>query len=108
FLTALRLPVAVTFGYTINPERHEPSQRHLYAADGSTSHVTIAHHPEPHRVTETGPQRLWTHVENAHQQWTEWGQPGWERLGLTVDITTRTQSIWLDEPGNPIATLPPQ
>ncbi|MGH3621792.1 MAG: methyltransferase domain-containing protein, partial [Sciscionella sp.] len=92
FLTALRLPVAVTFGYTINPERHEPSQLHLYAADGSTSHVTIAHHPERHRVAETGPQRLWTHVEDAHRQWTEWGQPGWERLGLTVDITTRTQS----------------
>jgi protein-L-isoaspartate(D-aspartate) O-methyltransferase (PCMT) len=104
FLTALRLPVAVTFGYTIDPERGQPSRVHLYAADGSTSNVTIGDH-ERHRVTETGPIRLWTHVEDAHRQWTEWGQPCWDRLGLTVDTTTDNQVIWLDEQDNPIATL---
>jgi hypothetical protein len=106
FLTALRLPVAVTFAYTIDPERREPSQVHLYAADGSTSRVTIAHDRGQHRVAETGPLRLWMHVEDAHRQWTQWGQPGWDRLGFTMDTATHTQSIWLDEPGNPIATLP--
>ena len=106
FLTALRLPVTVTFGYTIDPERREPSHVHLYAADGSTSHVTIAHDHDRHRVSETGPLRLWTHVEDAHRQWTQWGQPDWDRLGFTVDTTTHTQSLWLDEPENPIATLP--
>ncbi|MGH3855633.1 MAG: methyltransferase domain-containing protein [Pseudonocardiaceae bacterium] len=107
FLTALRLPVAVTFGYTIDPERAEPSQVDLYAADGSTSQVTIDHNDSRHRVTETGPTRLWAHVENAHRQWVEWGQPSWDRLGLTADTTTRTQMIWLDQPEHPIATLSP-
>ncbi|MGH3832807.1 MAG: hypothetical protein ACRDRS_20610 [Pseudonocardiaceae bacterium] len=58
-----------------------------------------------HRVTETGPTRLWAHVENAHRHWAERGQPGWDRLGLTVDTTTRTQMTWLDQPEHPIATL---
>lgn len=106
FLTALRLPVPVTFGYTIDPERGQPSQVHLYAADGSTSHATIGDDQHPHQVSETGPIRLWAHVEDAHQRWIEWGQPGWARLGLTVD-TTGDQTIWLDDEENPIATLTP-
>lgn len=96
FLSALRLPVAVTFGYTIDPGQGEPS------------HVIISHNHDRHRVTETGPTRLWIHVENAHRRWTEWGQPGWDRLGLTVDTTARTQVLWLDQPEHPIATLPHQ
>lgn len=105
FLTALRLPVAVTFGYTIDPERSQPSQVHLYAADGSTSHVTIGEDQHAHQVTETGPIRLWAHVEDAHQRWIAWGQPGWDRLGLSVNTTTGSQVIWLDDQDNPIATL---
>jgi protein-L-isoaspartate(D-aspartate) O-methyltransferase len=105
FLTALRLPVPVTFGYTLDPERGQPSQVHLYAADGSTSHVTIGGDHHQHQVSETGPIRLCAHVEDAHQQWAEWGQSGWDRLGLTVDTITDSQVIWLDEQDNPIATL---
>jgi hypothetical protein len=84
-----------------------PLRHTVHATTPNAAATAVAtSHPTRHRVTETGPLRLWTRVENAHQQWTQWGQPGWDRLGFTVDTTTHIQSIWLDEPGNPIAILP--
>jgi hypothetical protein len=54
-------------------------------------------------VAETGPVRLWQHVEHAHQQWDNAGRPGWPRLGLA--ITPDTQTIYADDPGTTLAVL---
>jgi hypothetical protein len=43
-----------------------------------------------------GPHRLWRIIEDTHAQGHRFGQPGWNRFGLTV--TPEGQSIWLDTP----------
>ncbi|MGH3827992.1 MAG: hypothetical protein ACRDQX_12595 [Pseudonocardiaceae bacterium] len=74
----------------------------LPTPDGSRCEITLDTDGS-HRVRDTGPVRLWTHVEHAHQVWDPAGQPDWPRLGLTV--TTETQTIFADEPDNTIAAL---
>lgn len=56
-------------------------------------------------MSESGPVRLWSHVEAAHEQWTEVGAPEWSRLGLTV--TPSEQRIWLDTPDSGVTWLLP-
>lgn len=82
FLTVLRLPVAVTFGYTIDPNATSPAR---YTFPRPTAPPATSPSPTTPNgtVAETGPQRLWTHVEDAHGQWTAWGQ----RLVRTVPLT---------------------
>lgn len=50
-------------------------------------------------VTETGPRRLWTAVEQAHTLWQRTDHPGRDRFGLTIDPDG--QRIWLDSPTSP-------
>jgi hypothetical protein len=49
-------------------------------------------------VREGGPISLWAEVERAYQQWYDWGEPGWDRVGVTV--TQETWTVWVDEPRN--------
>jgi protein-L-isoaspartate O-methyltransferase len=55
-------------------------------------------------VEQYGPRRLWDEVETAHRWWQHAGRPGRLRFGLTV--TTDAQTIWLDDPGQPVLRLP--
>jgi hypothetical protein len=48
------------------------------------------------QVWEAVPTLLWATVEDAHRQWRELGEPGWDRFGLTV--TSDLQWVWLDAP----------
>ncbi|MFD0855961.1 hypothetical protein ACFQ07_27225 [Actinomadura adrarensis] len=51
-------------------------------------------------VLQYGSRHLWDEIEAAHGTWVRWGQPGWERFGLTV--TAEEQRIWLDRPAEVI------
>lgn len=104
FLTALRIGPHYRLGYSGNDPQHAPTAVCLSTPDGSRCEVTLA--PEAdgsHTVNETGPTQLWTQLEQVYQRWEDWGQPDWPRLGLAV--TTDTQTIFLDEPGNTLAVL---
>lgn len=54
-------------------------------------------------VSAIGP--LWSQIEAAHSRWTTLGEPSRERFGMTA--TAQRQWIWLDDPGQRIAELPP-
>ncbi|MBW0010172.1 MAG: methyltransferase domain-containing protein, partial [Pseudonocardiales bacterium] len=102
FLAALRLGGHYRLGYTGGDPHHGPDAVSITTPEGSRAEITLAtDHDDGHRVSETGPVRLWQHVEHAHQQWESAGRPGWPRLGLAV--TPDTQTIYIDEPGNPLA-----
>ncbi|MGH3855072.1 MAG: ATP-grasp peptide maturase system methyltransferase [Pseudonocardiaceae bacterium] len=104
FLAALRIGPNYRLGYTGGDPRHGPDAVCLSTPDGSRCEITLDPDADgSHRVRDTGPVRLWTHVERAHQVWDAAGRPDWPRLGLTV--TTETQTIFADEPGNTIAIL---
>jgi protein-L-isoaspartate(D-aspartate) O-methyltransferase len=54
-------------------------------------------------VYQSGPRRLWNEVETAYRWWEKNGRPGFERFGLTV--TADSETVWLDEPGNPVPPI---
>jgi hypothetical protein len=68
----------------------------LSTPDGSWA--LVAHTPQNgcYRTIQGGSRRLWDLLEAAHQHWSQLGEPGWERFGLTV--TADRHWIWLDAP----------
>jgi hypothetical protein len=103
FLAALRLGGRYRLGYTGGDPQHGPDAVSLTTPDGSRAEITLAPVQEGgHLVRETGPVRLWAHV-GAHQIRAAAGRPGWPRLGLAV--TADTQTIYVDDPGSPLAVL---
>ncbi|WP_414942695.1 methyltransferase domain-containing protein [Amycolatopsis sp. cmx-11-51] len=104
FLAALRIGGRYQLGYTGNPQDGPPRAAFITTPDGSRADITLA--PDDrgrHDVAETGPVRLWQHVEHAHQLWDQAGRPPWHRLGLLV--TRETQTIYTDTSDTPLATL---
>jgi hypothetical protein len=91
------LPRGVIQGILLDPTTREQTDATLAAPDGSWARVGLADHV----VTEGGVMSLWEPVEHAHRMWEAAGQPGWERLGLTVEPDGR-HTIWLDDPGNAV------
>lgn len=56
----------------------------LAASDGSWCEITTGHPDGRRHVAEGGPSDLFGHLAHTHRQWQELGQPGWDRLTLTV------------------------
>ncbi|MFE4519336.1 methyltransferase domain-containing protein [Kitasatospora sp. NPDC056783] len=54
----------------------------------------------PHRVRQYGGRRLWEEFEDTLAWWHRTGEPGVERLGLTV--TPNGRQAWLDDPAQPV------
>lgn len=92
FLAQLRLPADTALTYHLDPTTRTPVATTLSTIDGSWARVEL----DSATVTEAGGTPLWPHVEWAHQQWTDAGQPPWDRLGLTV--TPERHTVWLDDP----------
>jgi methyltransferase of ATP-grasp peptide maturase system len=96
FLIHAREPGRIEFGYTQDPETGGPGAEFYVASDGSWCELTTLS-DESRQVHEGGPHRLWTHIEDTIRQWRQLGQPGWDRLGLTV-LADGIQRVWVDEP----------
>ncbi|WP_344902715.1 methyltransferase domain-containing protein [Actinomadura meridiana] len=75
------------------------------AARSEDSRALVVHQPGSATadVEQSGPRDLWNEITTVYHQWTNWGQPGKERFGLSVSRAgTR---IWLDEPAHEVETL---
>lgn len=97
--TPLRRTVAVD-----GPTRHPRAVR-FAAADGSCCEVDLRPADDGTRVVrEGGPTPLWAEVERADHRWRGWGEPGWDRIGVTIGPDSGT--VWLDEPHQVVGLLP--
>lgn len=101
-LATLHLPAGVVHGYTLDPDTGQPTAARLSAPDGSWCEIQLTPQDGPRTVREAGPTPLWAHVEAAIDAWRAAGQPGWDHYGLT--ITQHRATLWLNEPGNTLAT----
>ncbi|MBB5156773.1 hypothetical protein [Saccharopolyspora phatthalungensis] len=91
------LPNGTRFGMRFDPDTRRPTAGTITAPDGSYASVMLEPTPDgTWSVTESGPTPLWTAVEKAHQLWQAAGEPGWSRLGVTVEADD--QWVWIDEP----------
>jgi methyltransferase of ATP-grasp peptide maturase system len=69
------------------------------AADGSRAKVFTQSEPDgSHRVTQSGPRRIWDTVEVTHRLWRDLGQPAPEQFGVVANHTT--QFAWLGDADN--------
>ncbi|HET6288767.1 MAG TPA: methyltransferase domain-containing protein [Amycolatopsis sp.] len=104
FLAAMRLGSSYRIGYAGDPQ-NGPRAATITTPDGSRAEITLATDDRGHHtVRETGPVRIWQHVEHAHQIWDQAGQPPWQRLGLLV--TPETQTIYVDTIDTTLTTIP--
>lgn len=90
FFAQLHLPT----GTQLRPTGTGPRTR-LVAPDGSWCEVSD--HPDRsghYDVTEGGPNRLWRVIEDIHERYAAFGNPGWDRFGITA--TPTGQTVWLD------------
>lgn len=84
---------------TFTPDDGGPTQTWLANRAGSwICHTCNA--DGTHTVRQGGPMRLWDHIETAHHEWHQLGQPVRERFGLTVQ-GDGTHTLWLDESNGP-------
>ncbi len=72
---------------------------HLTTPDGAYAEVATTPVDGGFPVTQSGPQRLWDRVVEAHEFWQGAGRPGYERFGLTA--TPTEQHVWFDTPDSP-------
>jgi len=109
FLASFDLGAHTTVGYGRPDHNYHPTVTSVTTSDGSWAEVSLTGDHGIHQVREGGPRRPWRIIENTHARWTTLGQPGWDRLGLTV--TKNHQQVWLDSPSSthtwPLASLTP-
>jgi methyltransferase of ATP-grasp peptide maturase system len=102
FIATLNVASPISFGYLLNEDTGLPQTARFTTPDGSWAEVALDAENGVREVREGGPRALWAAVEQAHALWTELGEPGWERLGLTV--TRDEQWAWVDDPDRQIRT----
>lgn len=106
FFRSVTSTIQLRHGYTFDEQTRQPTAVSLAAADGSCCEIELAANEDGTRtVREGGPTPLWAEIERAFQQWRDWGEPGWDKVGITA--TPQACTVWLDEPHNIIGRVPP-
>lgn len=109
FLRGLMSTAGLRRGYEVDQQTRQPIAMTWATSDGSRCVVDLnASGNGERRVREGGPTDLWGGIERAHRQWLAWGEPGWARFGVTVDVSTvenRQPAVWLDQPENIIGIV---
>lgn len=94
FALGLRVPECLC---AVADKRHGARPMWLYGlSDRSWACVLFRDGHPTSTVYQGGPRRLWDETEAAHTWWTERGEPGFERFGLTVG--KGGERAWLDDP----------
>jgi len=102
FLRSVTSTTDLRHGYRFDERTRQRIAIKLAAANGSCCEVELTSDENGSRIVrEGGPTPLWSQIEHAYRQWCDWGQPGWDRVGVTVRPDTWT--VWLDEPNNTIS-----
>ncbi|MFC9253001.1 methyltransferase domain-containing protein [Amycolatopsis thailandensis] len=106
FLAQIRMPSPITFGYRGATEQGHPEWAVFTADEGSWCAVRTEPDGERREVRQGGLVHIWDEFEAVHGLWHKLGEPGWDRLGLTV-MADGFHRVWLDDPdGNFRWTLP--
>jgi protein-L-isoaspartate(D-aspartate) O-methyltransferase len=106
FLRSAMSTTSLRRRYTFDEQTRQPTAVTLAAADGSCCEVELTPDNNGTRtVREGGPTPIWAEIEHAYQQWRDWDEPGWDRVGITVGPQAWT--VWLDEPDNIISRKSP-
>jgi protein-L-isoaspartate(D-aspartate) O-methyltransferase len=78
-------------------------QHVVWLSDGqSLARVVVEVGGSRHQVYQRGVRRLWDEAESAYGWWRDAGKPEHTRFGIT--LTSHDQTIWLDDPLNPVPT----
>jgi methyltransferase of ATP-grasp peptide maturase system len=94
FLASFDLGTNIAVGYGRPDQNGNPTVTSITVDDGSWAEITLTGDQGIHQVREGGMRQVWRIIEDAHAQWTAFGQPGWDRFGLTV--AKDHQRVWLD------------
>lgn len=101
FLAQAVLPSGIAFGYR-GTTPADVGWAQFTTPDGSWCTIRLQPSDSGHReVRWNGPTAIWQRVEAATETWDRLGQPGWERLGITV-YPDRSHRVWLDSPDSKI------
>lgn len=57
---------------------------------------------EEYTLFQVGDRPVWEEVTDAYFRWVSWGEPDYDRFGLTV--SPQGQRVWLDRPEHPLPT----
>jgi protein-L-isoaspartate(D-aspartate) O-methyltransferase len=99
FFRSVMSTIPLRHRYTFDEQTRQPTAVRLATADGSCCEVELTSDRNGTRtVREGGPTPIWWEIERAYQQWCDWGEPGWDRVGITV--RHEAWMVWLDEPRN--------
>lgn len=83
YLAAATMPDGLTLSRVHDDVATDRGIR-LATDDGSWCEITTGHPDDRRHVAEGGQQDLFGHLVRTHRQWHDLGQPGWDRLTLTV------------------------
>ncbi|WP_343245897.1 methyltransferase domain-containing protein [Streptomyces sp. SID5785] len=96
FVLGLRVPDCLC---AVAEKREGTRPVWLYGLTDRSWACVIFRDGEPEsRVYQGGSRRLWDETEAAYAWWQTHGEPGYDRLGLTV--TAEETRAWLDEPAD--------
>lgn len=76
----------------------------ITAADGSWCEIGETRPDGRRAVRSGGPRAIWTDVEYGHAEWDRLGQPGWDRLGLTL-LSGGRCLLWCDDPNHVVRAM---
>jgi hypothetical protein len=97
FLAQIRMPSQLAFGYRGATAQGRPEWAVFTANEGSWCAVRMEADGDRREVRQGGLVRIWDEFESAHRLWRKLGEPGWDRLGLTV-MDDGFHRVWLDDP----------
>jgi len=97
FLAQVRMPSQLAFGYRGATAQGCAEWAVFTADEGSWCAVRMEADGDRREVRQGGLVRIWDEFEAAHRLWRKLGEPGWDRLGLTV-MDDGFHRLWLDDP----------
>lgn len=99
FAIGLRLPDVHATEHWSDTAPWATGRTQLRDEHGSYAHCRYADWDAPHAVAQAGARDLWHEAVAAHRWWMDAGEPGVERLGLTITPAGEHRA-WLDKPDN--------